>query len=1348
MELPALSLATPVPPPPPVPLSPQAVAAVNGAFGAASARLLDWPQDIAGAWIDRPELDLLYERCVADDLPERAGVTVLLGDPGVGKSALLARLGRRLRGEGFALLALKADHLPREIASPGDLDRAIGGAVPVAEALRRLAAERRTVLLIDQLDALADLMALHPGRLNALLDLVRTVRRTPNLHVIVSCRAFEARYDPRLKIADAQEVMLAPPPWEAVAPLLAARGIAVDGLGEEQRTVLRTPQHLALFVAYLADGGTAIFPTYHAMLDAVADSLERRHGRRVVDAAETIAAAMGDEEQIRLSKARFRRDRRDEVEILIREGVLLSEDGLSVAFRHQTLFDFLRARQFVHDGASLAAFVIDNKQESLFVRPILWSALTYLRAAEPGAYKREFGKLWGFAPLRAHLRDLLTGFLGQVTDPDDEEAAWLSPRLDDPAARRRTLNAMAGRAGWFHRLKTRLPRLMSAPPDEAFETVWLLSRAIAFAASEVVTLVDKHWTHNAAYRNHTVRVLEDLPEWDEARIALVIRVVRHAESSAFEAFRFAARIAKSCPERAPAVIAAYLNAALDAALAGRKPLPPRPEEGAGQAELVGWLVHGNGDHYRPIEEILDTHAGADALKKVAEAAPRTLLEALWPWLLRVLAALEDRHDSVYVRYKETHGLSFQDRELNGLVNQPIHAALLTAVKAFARREAEAFVAFVGAKQQSDYVAAHHLLIAGMLEIAHSRPLTVLDYLLGDPRRLAVGDMHDDHSDTKKLIAALAPALAPDGMQRLEAALWAWRRYIPEIPWDEGAKQRFDRRKWAREDRLRLLRVLPLDRMTPQGRRNRVEEERALPNAADGDRGPSRVYSVRTVLSADRLPRLSDDAIFRFIDYLHDGVIEHPKRHWGPTSGGCREAANVFSEFAKSDPERALRLIDRFQPGRHEHAAGEALRALSGSDNVARERIVALIHDLDARGFESEQFRWNAAHTMAGAADRLKGQSDATIAMLKGWMTDWAPRIENADTDDTSLSKDSDDGGSLLWSFGGFGGVLPRGNYPALEAITCGLLCRDPPDFAVWLDLLEQHLTRPENPEVWWAMCRILVNLRCIDTPRAHDFLDRLFAAYPELLATRSGVILIAHLADWLAPEQLGAILDGWVTSGWSRGPQAAAEVAILAAFRDPEDPEKRQRVERYLAAEGYDDITAALLRRGIACGAVEAWREPSLRAMCTGLLTRLFDFADDPKIADALHRLADTSAPIPPDAETGQILAALIRHPRVMVRGGGDFLTERLKELLADGFDAETVYAVTAACIDAVEEDVKQRQGHWRFDPGDVMDIAITLHRRHETRVRGIDLFERLLSLNLGDAGGRLATLDRRPSAG
>ena len=53
------------------------------------------------------------------------------------------------------------------------------------------------MVLIDQLDALGELMDQHSGRLSALLRLVVSLRDTPNLHVIVSCREFEFRHDVR-----------------------------------------------------------------------------------------------------------------------------------------------------------------------------------------------------------------------------------------------------------------------------------------------------------------------------------------------------------------------------------------------------------------------------------------------------------------------------------------------------------------------------------------------------------------------------------------------------------------------------------------------------------------------------------------------------------------------------------------------------------------------------------------------------------------------------------------------------------------------------------------------------------------------------------------------------------------------------------------------------------------------------------------------------------------------------------------------------------------------------------------------------------------------------------------------
>ena len=132
---------------------------------------------------------------------------------------------------------------------------------------------------------------------------------------------------------------------------------------------------------------------------------------------------MALEEELWLGCSRFEREFGAELQRLEEAGFLVrSDNGLSIAFRHQTLFDFLRARAFLRDRLSLAEYVIDLKQQSLFVRPILWSTLNYLRASDRPAYRYQFERLWAQENLRPHIQNLLIDFLGQLPDPDDQEA--------------------------------------------------------------------------------------------------------------------------------------------------------------------------------------------------------------------------------------------------------------------------------------------------------------------------------------------------------------------------------------------------------------------------------------------------------------------------------------------------------------------------------------------------------------------------------------------------------------------------------------------------------------------------------------------------------------------------------------------------------------------------------------------------------------------------------------------------------------------------------------------------------------------------------------------------------------
>lgn len=104
-------------------------------LGDASSTLLNWPTLTRGHWFERPELLELSAAVRNKD----QGVTVLLGAAGTGKSAALAHLGHHLLGKCITLLALKADALPRDIASLADLDRHLDVPEPLDQCLARLA---------------------------------------------------------------------------------------------------------------------------------------------------------------------------------------------------------------------------------------------------------------------------------------------------------------------------------------------------------------------------------------------------------------------------------------------------------------------------------------------------------------------------------------------------------------------------------------------------------------------------------------------------------------------------------------------------------------------------------------------------------------------------------------------------------------------------------------------------------------------------------------------------------------------------------------------------------------------------------------------------------------------------------------------------------------------------------------------------------------------------------------------------------------------------------------------------------------------------------------------------------
>lgn len=230
----------------------------------ASRPLLAWPKLLGnGKWLDRDELRVLQQ------FVSGAGrsVALLTGAPGTGKSALLARLAEECLRGGIPVLAIKADTLPTSVDSEDGLAAALGLA-GVQRDLRQLARGRTTVVLLDQLDALATIVDLKGGRLNVLLNLVRQLRDEPNVRIICSCRTFERNHDARLQSLDAEMIELSLPSWDAVASVLSEVGIESRHWPDDRRNLLRYPQWLKVFVEHLRDvGESSVFRSYQALLE-------------------------------------------------------------------------------------------------------------------------------------------------------------------------------------------------------------------------------------------------------------------------------------------------------------------------------------------------------------------------------------------------------------------------------------------------------------------------------------------------------------------------------------------------------------------------------------------------------------------------------------------------------------------------------------------------------------------------------------------------------------------------------------------------------------------------------------------------------------------------------------------------------------------------------------------------------------------------------------------------------------------------------------------------------------------------------------------------------------------------
>lgn len=1265
------------------------LAEILQAFASSPFSLRTYPRTLPGGReLPRPELDALADKITTTE----GSATILIGERGSGKSALLAALDVRLRKDGITVLSIKSDRLASSVTTAAALATDLGLPEDLTACVHHIARYQRVAILIDQVDALADILDRRGERLNVLLSVIYDLSGMRNVHMVVSSRPFELRHDARLRTLEADEVELALPEWSSVAEVLESQPqrIATDTIAENVRQLLRNPWTLSAFLELRPRDVSfaSLFALLGELWERTVTAAEAPAGTS--ELLELLVRTMSEDEVLWVpaaiaSKQPAARD------YLIESELIISDDsGYQIGFRHQSFYEFALSRQFASGTQSFSKYVLD-RAHGLFVRPVALAGLAYLRTSAPKRYASELTELWSRSP-RAHLRALMIDFVAAQDNPVAAEIVIIKELLQDDRNGPRALSAVAPYPQWFAFLSksTSFLRWMRRPPEEAMHSVGLLASRAAVSDEDVLDLVEREWLPYAEYDRLAFTVLSNLGAWPDRAVDFVLHVVRRTSLNGV--YDVTQQLIGSRPDVATRILRAHLEGAVEAIC--------EKFEGYQRTSEIN-VLFGRHDHTNVYEDL-------------ADSAPDALVTWLLPFVLETIDRSTPAAGRRFHEYR--HGgidvVPFGSVPLPALID-----AIIETLRKMAATDGPRTLALIEPLLGSDIVAVHALAAYVLDQVAD--PRDVLTYLMRDPRNLAIGSLQQHHLFSRALIAAIVPRLEAAEVHQLEAAVLAYDYLI--APEDE------DHHAWNRRQRLFLLQSISDPYLSIEGQRIKKELDAEFRGFEEGTFGQIRSGFVGPPHDLAAITAMSDAEIVATLDKLRNEPVPKPLREWtedGRIIGGFEEQVPIVGELAEKHPERGFALARMLRPGDHEPLAEAVIEGL-GKSNTDPDALLTLILDLAALGFSSDGFATEAAGAMVKISARRKGLPEDAITLLEGWLD----RLKTPTPKDTHDESDKVPDHSLLFSLGAIFS-LPRGRGPVIKAIAAGYLEREPPERAKWVDVVRRRIDVETHRGVWVMTMKGLYPIVVHDPKTATELFDAILNRHPGVLREPLAWHMIAL---WIREFTPSETVLGWVYL--MRGidapqPQQAAGELLYLYFAHHRDATSRDQILE-LALEGGRDIV-----RGLAFAAAHLWHNIRTRQVGAEVLALEIERwpGDAVQTLSAL-RIEDL------DDLTQSVYRTAVRNLNVLLPIFSD-LGEQIESMTAD--EPAFVAEIAKAIVDAPTKRVETIPG---YNTADVMtSMALTLHRLPGYEWIGLDLFEKLLDANLREARAALEVLDRKPT--
>jgi hypothetical protein len=353
---------------------------------------------------------------------------ILFGAAGYGKSGALFELSLYLQKENIPYLPIRLDRrTPDHTAA--HFGQQIGLPDSPAFSLSALAGERKSVLILDQLDAIRWTSAHANNALDVCKEIVRHVqslrRAGKKITVVLSSRTFDLEHDPSIRnwlagTADKEFVRIE---VRGLSPDMLQRlvGPSFPEMTEEERSLLACPQNLAIWMELKRAGSV---PSFQTATDLIREFWKNR--RLILDEQAGITPDQVNqvlsplinymEQNGKISApARIIASWPRTKEALFSYGVLQESAGM-ISFCHQRYLDYLIAerllRQMDEGTGSILDWLGPKENQSLFRREQLRQALVMLAEESPQRFLLSARQLLETEEVRFHMKHLALEVIG------------------------------------------------------------------------------------------------------------------------------------------------------------------------------------------------------------------------------------------------------------------------------------------------------------------------------------------------------------------------------------------------------------------------------------------------------------------------------------------------------------------------------------------------------------------------------------------------------------------------------------------------------------------------------------------------------------------------------------------------------------------------------------------------------------------------------------------------------------------------------------------------------------------------------------------------------------------------